>query len=136
MVINKHYSSNIQTTIKVNGFVPQQDAKVYVLDGPGIDSSNEYVPDTVTITPSAFNGASSVFNYTFPAHSVTSIELTKGSAATVQSVAIRSWAQLEGIPIERELLLSCCIQGWLAFSRVIPRSDWKPVVERIRCAFA
>jgi len=138
MVINKDYSSNIQTRIKVDGFVPQQDAKVYVLDGHDIDSSNEYVPGTVTITPSAFNGASSVFNYTFPAHSVTSIELTKENATTVQSVAIRSWAQLEeeGIPIERELFPSCCIRGWLAFSRVIPRSDSKSVVERIRCASA
>jgi alpha-N-arabinofuranosidase len=150
IVINKHYSNNIQTTITVNGFVPQQDARVYALDGPNIDSSNEYVPDTVTITPSAFNGASSVFTYTFPAHSVTSIELTKENAAPVQSVAIRSWAQLEGegIPIERELLLAYCIQGWLtltetnqpsrrnfAFSRLIPRSDSKSVAERVQCAF-
>jgi len=118
IVINKHYSSNIQTTITVNGFVPQQDAKIYALDGPDTDSSNEYVPDTVTITPSAFNGASSMFTYTFPAHSVTSIELTKENGATAQSIAIRSWAQLDegGSPIERELLLSYCIQSWPALT--------------------
>jgi alpha-N-arabinofuranosidase len=120
IAINKHYSSNVQTTITVNGFVPQQNAKVYVLDGPDIDSSNEYVPDTVTITPSAFHGASNAFNYTFPAHSVTAIELTKENAAPTQSVAIRTWAQPEeeGIPIEREMLLSYCIQGWLTLTEI------------------
>jgi alpha-N-arabinofuranosidase len=113
IVINKHYSSNMQTTITVNGFVPQQDAKVYTLDGPDIESSNEYVPDTVTITPSTFHGASGTFVYTFPAHSVTAIELTK-DAAPVQSVAIRSWNQLNEESIVFEFGLLCfCIQGWL-----------------------
>jgi hypothetical protein len=115
IVINKHYSSNMQTTITLNGFVPEQDAKVYTLDGPDIESSNEYVPDTVTITPSALHDASNTITYTFPAHSVTAIELTKNNAAPAQSVSIRSWAQLEKeeIAVECELLLFYCIQGWL-----------------------
>lgn len=76
LVINRHLTDDIATAIRVNGFIPQSNAAVYTLNGPSVESTNEYGShDSVVITASSISNASHDFTYVFPAHSVTVIEL-------------------------------------------------------------
>jgi len=77
LVINRHLTDDITTAIHINGngFIPQY-ATVYTLNGPSVESTNEYGShDSVVITASSISNASHDFTYVFPAHSVTVIEL-------------------------------------------------------------
>jgi len=77
LMINRHLTDDITTTIHINGFVPRSNAAVYTLNGPDVESTNEYGShDTIVIASSEISDASRDFTYVFPAHSVTVIELS------------------------------------------------------------
>ena len=77
LVINRHLTDDIATAVHIKGFIPQPHAAVYTLNGPGVESTNEYGShDSVVITTSSISDASHDFTYVFPAHSVTVIELS------------------------------------------------------------
>ncbi|MCG2766799.1 MAG: hypothetical protein L6435_00230 [Anaerolineae bacterium] len=80
LVINRHLADDITTTIRINGFTPQGSAEVYTLNGASFESHNEYGNhDTVAITSFGLTGVSQEFEYTFPAHSVTAVELVRAA---------------------------------------------------------
>ncbi|MCK4597633.1 T9SS type A sorting domain-containing protein [bacterium] len=82
MVINKQLDENVEATIQVVGFEVQPEAHIWTLNGPSITASNEEDPNTVNIVPSALSSVSSSFTYTFPAHSLTAIELRRSEEST------------------------------------------------------
>ncbi|HWB83040.1 MAG TPA: hypothetical protein VG675_02790 [Bryobacteraceae bacterium] len=98
--INKHFDRAIRAHVVLNGFSPSGSATVYTLDGTGADANTGTSlfqmpgltwakqaqimpdprfysggPDEVTITTSSIPNPFAAFDYTFPAHSVTSIVL-------------------------------------------------------------
>lgn len=79
MVINKQLEGDVQATIQVEGFEPQPEASIWTLNGPSITAHNEEDPGTVSIVPSTLSLVSKSFAYTFPAHSLTVLELDKST---------------------------------------------------------
>lgn len=91
MVINKNQTQNLNATIHLGGFAPQSAASTWVLNAPAINSttgaginnvqvlSNGTLP---AIPGNTITGISSSFTRTFPAHSVTMIELTGTETAS------------------------------------------------------
>lgn len=77
MVVNKNMDSGMIAMIDLKGFDPGSGGKAWVLNGPGIDSTNEENHDNVKVTYKDFNVTGSHFEYTFEPHSLTAIELTK-----------------------------------------------------------
>ncbi len=77
MVINRELDKNITERISLLNFQPKKTAKLYVLNGPSIDSTNEKNPNTVIIKETTINNASNLFEYNFSKHSITVIELEK-----------------------------------------------------------
>lgn len=100
--INKSFDQPINARLQLGSFVPQPAGRVWTLNGTGIDAHTGTVlpfpevmkwapqaedstdrrfraggPDEVKLTESALKGAGSTFQYTFPKHSVTSIELRR-----------------------------------------------------------
>ncbi len=74
--INRHKDKNMETEIKLNGFKPDKKYKVYELNAPEVKTANDFdEPDNVKIAEKNFSDAGSHFTYTFPAHSITIIEL-------------------------------------------------------------
>jgi len=99
MAINKHFNRSIQTNFTLSNFVPKASANVFTLTGTAPDANTGTVwipyalttpqagigpdfrinmggPNEVSITESAFSGASQSFSYTFAPCSITSIVLT------------------------------------------------------------
>ncbi len=75
-VINRHEKHNIETEININGYLPKKEAKTFVLNAIDVTSANDfYKPENVVLQESVFRKSGSHLNYTFPAHSVTVIEL-------------------------------------------------------------
>jgi alpha-N-arabinofuranosidase len=76
LVINKHPTEAITAEIRLQGFVPQPQAEVYILNGPSLDAFNSPEhPRAVALTQADLAGAAERFTYSFPAHSATLIEL-------------------------------------------------------------
>jgi hypothetical protein len=86
MVINKKPDGPIAAGIAVRGFRPAAEVKVAVLTGPDYLAHNDdgktfqsvtpAPPVNVKIVETVAGGAGERFDYTFPAHSVTVIEMT------------------------------------------------------------
>jgi alpha-L-arabinofuranosidase len=77
LVINRKLDGDIPATIRIHGYFPNKNASVYTLTGPDVEATNEDGDhNTVTIQRSDIFNASHDFTYTFPSHSVTTIELT------------------------------------------------------------
>ncbi len=75
-VINRHKEKDITTEIDIDGFTPQKKAKVFVLNAPEVNTANNFnEKENVIIVEDYFSKAGQNFTYTFPAHSVTIIEL-------------------------------------------------------------
>ncbi|NQU99416.1 MAG: VCBS repeat-containing protein [Parcubacteria group bacterium] len=74
IVVNKHNLATMRSSININNAKVKKQAKVYTLNGPTINSDNNY-SDQVTIEEKNIAYADEKFSYTFPAHSVTAIEL-------------------------------------------------------------
>ncbi|MFQ5595578.1 MAG: alpha-L-arabinofuranosidase C-terminal domain-containing protein, partial [Anaerolineae bacterium] len=76
LAINKETTATITATIAISGFTPVSEATVWTLNGPDITAFNDAGhPTEVITTESAIADAGEEFTYTFPAHSVTLIEL-------------------------------------------------------------
>jgi alpha-N-arabinofuranosidase len=98
LAINKHFDEPIRAKIALGGFKPDGGGSVWTLNGTGIDANTgtkmprgiEYArpieaqpnprfskgsPEEVTLSSKPLQGASAAFEYTFPAHSVTSLEI-------------------------------------------------------------
>jgi len=68
--------SDIEATIKIDGFIPRQEAKIWTLTGDSITSFNAPGHEfDVCIAESTISQVSDSFAYIFPAHSVTAMEL-------------------------------------------------------------
>ena len=102
MAINKHFDRSITTTVQIQGFKPAPQARLWVLAGTGIDANTGTElpripglswarqavdqinprfqrgrPDEVFIETARFTGVAASFEYTFPAHSVTAMEIER-----------------------------------------------------------
>ncbi|MEC0259585.1 hypothetical protein [Paenibacillus lautus] len=85
MVINKNQTQDLSATINLSHFTPNSTASSWVLNAPAIDAtsganingiqvaSNGTLP---TIPGNTITGVSNSFTRTFPAHSITMVELT------------------------------------------------------------
>lgn len=85
MVINKNQTQDLSATINLSNFIPESTASSWVLNAPAINSqsganingiqvaSNGTLP---TIPGNTITGVSNSFTRTFPAHSITMVELT------------------------------------------------------------
>jgi alpha-N-arabinofuranosidase len=77
MVINKQLEQDVEVAIRAVGFEPHPEANIWILNGPHIIAHNEDDHNTVTIIPSTLVSVDTSFSYTFPAHSLTAIELKR-----------------------------------------------------------
>jgi hypothetical protein len=100
--INKHFDSNIETTISLRGFVPGPQATAWTLNGTSLDANtgtgplrvpgmrwgkqdgddrnpriDKGGPGEVTVSSSTVSVGGAKFTYSFPPHSVTSLVLTR-----------------------------------------------------------
>jgi alpha-L-arabinofuranosidase len=85
MVINKRPDAAIAASISVKGFRPAAAAKVATLNGPDYLSHNDDGKTFVSVTPAppvsvkiaetAADGVSEKWEYAFPAHSITVIDM-------------------------------------------------------------
>jgi alpha-L-arabinofuranosidase len=76
LVINKETTATITATVVISGFTPAATAQVWTLNGPDIAAFNDTGhPTDVVTTELAITGTGQSFVYSFPAHSVTLIEL-------------------------------------------------------------
>jgi len=82
MVINKNMDSPITATVELKGFLPANQGKSWVLNGPSIDATNEKKHDNVKVVEKSFNIPACKpeddvcrFEYTFDEHSLTAIEV-------------------------------------------------------------
>lgn len=73
IVVNKHNLATMQSAVNIKNAKIKKQAKVYTMNGPTINSDNNY-SDQVAIEEKSIAYADENFNYTFPAHSVTAIE--------------------------------------------------------------
>ncbi len=91
MVVNKNQTQDMNATIELSNFTPQWNASTWVLNAPAIDSStganingvqvamNGTLPN---ISGNTITGVSQSFNRTYPAHSITMIEMTETGTTT------------------------------------------------------
>ena len=79
MVVNKDMFNSRAASISLSNFVPSSSQTAYILNGPSVDATNETSGNrtNVNITQQPFTINSQPFYFTFPAHSVTAIELTR-----------------------------------------------------------
>jgi alpha-N-arabinofuranosidase len=77
MVVNRQLDEDVDAHIELTNFEPQPEARTWTLNGPHITANNEDDPNTVTIVPATLAPVSASFTYTFPAHSLTAIELNR-----------------------------------------------------------
>ncbi len=78
-VINRHKENDIEAEINLKNFIPKQKSKVRYLNAPEVTTANDFnEPDNVVIRESEFTNTRKQFNYVFPAHSITIIEIEQG----------------------------------------------------------
>jgi hypothetical protein len=88
MAVNRDLANDLETTVRIDGFVPQSSADVHALTTdvrPASrrlqdlmtvwDSNNEDRPDTVKIRDSRLDGTGPTFRWTIPAHSAVALVL-------------------------------------------------------------
>ena len=74
--VNYHQQKNIDCPISIEGFSPRKEGKVYELNGPDAMAVNDFDnPERIKIQTRTIKNAGSRFNYNFPSHSCTVIEL-------------------------------------------------------------
>ncbi|MBI5116141.1 alpha-N-arabinofuranosidase [Candidatus Poribacteria bacterium] len=77
-VINRHKDKAMKTEIDLSGYPPNSNGVVYEINGVAAEAENSFdEPDKVKTVEKPLRGVSSKFTYSFPAHSVTLIELTR-----------------------------------------------------------
>jgi hypothetical protein len=102
IAVNKHFDQSIDAAIALRGFVPSEQATAWTLNGTGLDANTGtgiiHVPglkvppqredsenprffkgseNEITFRSSEFRATGPQFAYRFPAHSATSIVLTR-----------------------------------------------------------
>jgi alpha-N-arabinofuranosidase len=77
LVLNRRTDQDVTASIDLKDFSPEPSATAWSFYGPSVTAHNEDDPGTVSIQAAALTDISSPFDYTFPAHSLTSIELTR-----------------------------------------------------------
>ena len=77
-VINTDPANDIAARLNLKGFTPTGEAEIAVLTGPECDSANSFESPKVVGIKRANTEFDLTKSYTFPAHSVTVIMLTKG----------------------------------------------------------
>jgi len=74
--VNYHKEEDIECPIFLEGFSPSAEAKIYELSGPDVMATNDFEnPERIKIKIGMIKNAASRFNYSFPPHSCTVIEL-------------------------------------------------------------
>jgi len=74
--VNYHKEEDIECPIFLEGFSPSTQAKVYELSGPDVMATNDFEnPERIKIKTGMIKNAAPKFNYSFPPHSCTVIEL-------------------------------------------------------------
>lgn len=74
--VNKDINKDVTALIKLNGFKLKKTANVFYIHADSIDARNTFEdPEFVKIRSRQINNAGSAFPYTFPAHSITVLEL-------------------------------------------------------------
>ena len=76
IVINKNMDKCITATIEMKDFVPAQECSAWILNGPGIDATNEISPN-VGVTHKKTEIKTNPFKFTFEPHSLTAISIGK-----------------------------------------------------------
>ncbi len=91
---------NISATIVITGESVLPEAIVRTINGPDFLSSNRQYPhNQVTLEESHLGGIGQTFDYTFPAHSITGIELTTdGNSIEDHMSAIRTFSLKQNYP--------------------------------------
>jgi len=105
LAINKHFDKPIRAKIALEGFKPSGGGTSWTLNGTGIDANtgtrlpggvpwgkqleaqpnprfSKGGPEEVTLSSQPLQGAAAAFEYSFPAHSVTSLEIHGAAAGT------------------------------------------------------
>lgn len=75
MVLNKNMDENITANIDLKEFDAYGKGNAWVLNGPGVDATNEENPDNVKIIHKEFEVKGSRLQFTFEPHSLTAIEI-------------------------------------------------------------
>lgn len=75
MVINKNMDEAMTSTIDLKSFAPALKGNAWVLNGPGVDATNEKKHDNVKVTRHEFEIKENPFEFTFEPHSLTAIEI-------------------------------------------------------------
>ncbi|HJY81025.1 MAG TPA: PKD domain-containing protein [Candidatus Binatia bacterium] len=95
LVLNRSLSNSIATGIHLRGCTPQSTATVRTLTAASLAAHNETSPATVVVKTASFSAAAATFGYTFPAHSLSMIELQAAPTATLPTAFIKA-APLQG----------------------------------------
>ncbi|MDD4938640.1 MAG: alpha-L-arabinofuranosidase C-terminal domain-containing protein [Candidatus Omnitrophica bacterium] len=77
MVINKRMDKPVTANIYLKNFPNKNKCDAWVLNGPGIEATNEMDHDNVKVTRKRLRIDGSPFTFTFEPHSVTAIEIRK-----------------------------------------------------------
>ncbi len=77
-VVNRSPEIDITSGIVLKEFIPASSARVWILNGPGIDATNEVKPDRVRVTQEDLKIEGESFDFEFPAHSFCMIETDRG----------------------------------------------------------
>jgi alpha-N-arabinofuranosidase len=80
-VVNRHAENDIETTIQFTDIAPAHEAKVYVVNGPHLNSVNDFGAEVVAVREKVIGGVTDCYTYAFPAHSVTVMALRGQSIA-------------------------------------------------------
>ena len=74
-VVNRSPEIDITSRIDLEEFLPASRVRVWILNGPGIDATNEVKSDTVSIKQEELRIEGESFEFEFPAHSFCMIEI-------------------------------------------------------------
>lgn len=77
MVINKNMDESITSTIELKDFWPEQKGDAWVLNGPGVNATNETNPNNVRVRHEEIKIKNNIFKFAFQPHSATAIEMKR-----------------------------------------------------------
>jgi alpha-L-arabinofuranosidase len=75
-VVNRHQDSDVNAGIELAGFRAQPGGRGFVINGPSVEAQNTFEnPHVVTTQEVKFSASGTSFDYRFPAHSITWLEM-------------------------------------------------------------
>jgi len=77
MVINRDLDKSITSKIVLQDFLPAEKASAWILNGPGIDATNEKHPLNVRVKQANLQLRDASFEFTFEPHSLTALEIER-----------------------------------------------------------